>query len=272
MKDKEYYINLLETRIIDFNPYWEAPMGKTVLRENTEEAIKMLRSYFNIIKEFERILQPQKDSNPNEEEKFGGDYNSYPQAVKETIQLIIKIINDGRDLWTPTEWKGKTYNHHIQSNGHLDFENNPWFEIRWCESFLDELQEILNSEKSVKDLNKFIDDKWRLFQGYESGAYSVKFKKINKTKDGKYTFDGDMIFWSTPDSFIEGCGVVIYENRKDVPFSLLPYCEGNFKTNEEVDDFIEHHIGSDDVLQTDEEIKKEIYKVMDSYLQDCLNI
>ena len=34
MKNKEYYINLLESRIVDFNAYWEATMGETVLLEN----------------------------------------------------------------------------------------------------------------------------------------------------------------------------------------------------------------------------------------------
>ena len=34
MKNKEYYINLLESRIVDFNEYWEAPMDKTVVLEN----------------------------------------------------------------------------------------------------------------------------------------------------------------------------------------------------------------------------------------------
>ncbi len=264
MKDKEYYIDLFEKRIIDFNRYWEAPIEISLMRKDTIQAVHLLKHYFNILKEFKSILQSQNNSMDN--------YENYPVTVQETIHYIMSTISDGRDLHKPTEWKGRTYDHHIQKNGYLRFENNPWVEIHWCESFLDELQEILNSEKSVKDLNKFIDDKWRLFQGYESGAYSVKFKRINKTKDGKYTFDGDMIFWGTPDSFIEGCGVVLYDNREDLSFSLLPYCEGNFKTNEEVADFIEHHIGSDDGLQTDEEIKKEIHKVMDSYLQDCLNI
>lgn len=268
MKNKEYYIDLLESRIVDFNKYWEAPMGNTVLRENTEEAVKMLKSYFNIIKEFEKVLQSQKDVNPQEEQKFDGDYNLYPQAVKETIQSIINIISDGRDLWTPSEWKGRTYDHHICPNGHLDFENNPWAEVNWCDEFLDNLQEIINSEKNTANLNKYIDGKWRLFQGYEDGAFSVRFKKINKDKKGKYTFDGDIIAWATPDSRYEGSGIIINEDCSDMSFNELPYCDGKFESDKDLEEFIE----SAERVETNEEIKKQVHEVMDSFLEDCLEI
>lgn len=260
METKEYYIDLLESRIIDFNKYWEAPMGKTILRENTEEAVHMLKSYFNIIKEFEKVLKSKKD--------ITEDYDSYPEGVKEAIQSIIRIINDGRDLWTPTEWKGRTYNHHIQLNGHLQFENNPWLEVNWCASFLDYLEEIINSEKSTVNLNKYLDGKWRLFQGYEDGAMSICFTKFNKDKKGKYTFDGDIIFWATPDSRYEGNGIVINEDCEDIPFSELPYCNGQFKSDKELEEFIENA----EEIETDEEIKKHVHEVLDNMLENCLRI
>lgn len=267
METKKYYIDLLESRIVDFNPYWEAPMEKTLLREKTEEAVNMLKSYFNIIKEFEKVLHSQKNANQHEE-KFDGDYNSYPQAVKETIQSIINIISDGRDLWTPSEWKGRTYNHHIQPNGHLQFENDPWSEVHWCEDFLDSLTEIINSEKNTANLSKYIDRKWRLFQGYESGAWSVRFSKINKNKNGKYTFDGDMICWATPDSEYEGDGIIINANCSDISFNELPYCDGEFESDKDLEEFIE----SAEEVETDEEIKKSVHEVMDNILSNCLGI
>lgn len=264
METKEYYIDLLETRIIDFNPYWEAPMGETLLRKYTVQAVHMLKSYFNILKEFEKVLKSKKDAT--------GDYNSYPEGVKEAIQSIIGIVNDGRNLWTPTEWKGRTYNHHIQPNGHLQFENDPFKEVKWCASFLDDLEEIINSEKSTANLSKYLDGKWRLFQGYEDGAISVRFTKFNKDKKGKYTFDGDIIFWATSDSRYEGNGIMINEDCKDMPFSELPYCGGQFNSDKELAKFIENHVGSEDGLQTDEEIKEDVHRIMDEYLESCLKI
>lgn len=264
METKEYYIDLLETRIIDYNPYWEAPMVTSLLRKDTEQAVHMIRSYFNIIKEFEKIIKSKKDAI--------GDYDSYPEGVKDAIQSIIRIVNDGRDLWTPTEWKGNTYNHHIQPNGHLQFENDPWSEVYWCTPFLDGLEEIINSEKSTANLSKYLDGKWRLFQGYEDGAMSIRFTKFNKDKKGKYTFDGDIIFWATPDSRYEGNGIMINEDCENMPFNELPYCNGQFKSDKELAEFIENHVGCEDGLQTDEEIKTDVHRIMDEYLESCLRI
>lgn len=269
MESKEYYINLLESRIVDFNPYWEAPMGETFLRKDTEQVVNMLKSYFNILKEFEKVLKPTKeyDKYSEESKRFEGDYEAYPTAVQETIQSIIRIISDGRDLWTPTEWEGRTYDHHIEKNGHLGFENDPWSEVHWCEDFLDSLLEIIDSESNTSNLSKYIDGKWRLFQGYEDGAFSVRFTKINMVK-GKYTFDGDIIAWATPDSRYSGSGIIINEDCEDIPFSELPYCDGKFTSDVELSKFIE----SAEEVQTDEEIKKDVHRIMDAYLEDCLRI
>ena len=260
METKEYYIDLLETRIIDFNHYWEAPMGETLLRKYTVQAVQMLKSYFNILKEFEKVIKSKKYTI--------GDYDSYPVGVKEVIQSIIDIVNDGRNLWTPAEWKGRTYNHHIQSNGHLQFENDPWSEVYGCTPFLDHLEEIINSEKNTANLNKYLDGKWRLFQGYEDGAISVRLKKFNKDKKGKLTFDGDIIFWATPDSRYEGNGIMINEDCENMPFSELPYCDGQFESDEKLAKFIEHA----EEVETDEEIKEDIHRIMDEYLESCLKI
>lgn len=270
MEDRNYYIDLLESGIVDFNPYWESPMGETLLRKDTEQAVNMLKSYFNILKEFEKVLKPTKeyDKYVEESKKFEGDYESYPTAVKETIQSIIKIISDGRDLWTPTEWKGRIYDHHIQSNGHLQFENDPWSEVHWCEKFLDSLTEIINSEKNTVNLSKYIDGKWYLFQGYENGSMSVRFTKINKTNKGKYTFDGDIINWATVDSHYDGDGIIINNDCENVSFGKLPYCDGEFKSDKDLEEFIE----SAEEVETDEEIKEQVHETMDSFLEDLLNI
>lgn len=257
METKKYYIDLLESRIVDFNPYLEAPMEKTLLREKTEEAVDMLKSYFSMIKEFEKILKP-----------TNYDYNEYPDSVKQIIKSIIDIISDGRDLWNPIDWNGRTYDHHINENGHLGFENNPFQEVKWCEDFLDNLTEIINSEKNTANLSKYIDRKWRLFQGYESGAWSVRFSKINKNKNGKYTFDGDMICWATPDSEYEGDGIIINADCSDISFNELPYCDGEFESDKDLEEFIE----SAEEVETDEEIKKNVHEVMDNILSNCLGI
>jgi hypothetical protein len=256
MKDREYYFDLLEHRITDFNPYWEKPLGKTELRSNTKSAVESLKGYFDFLKSMEKQLKNKGVSLD--------DYNNYPNVVKESIKGIIEIISDGRDLWTPTEWQGRTYDHHIQKNGHLGFENDPWSEVKWCYSFLEDLEEILNSEKSTNDFSKYTNGKWFLFDGYENGSASVRFRKINKNKNGVYTFDGDIVWWATVDSQFEGDGVIIQTELEDVKFGVLPY----------MDDDVLH----DDIIrklescneETFEELCSSVHKCFDNYYLDQL--
>ena len=273
MKNKEYYIDLFETHFISFNEYWEDPIEHSELRDNTEETIDLIETYLKILKTKQKTL----NKNLNNME----DYNLYPASVKEAIDNIIKLVSDGRDLWHEVEYhhcKGsfinneegievtKKYDHHVAQNGHLSFENEPWIYIEGKLSQIEELREILNSEKSTVDFRKYINGKWYLFEGYENGSISVRFRKINKTKNGKYTFDGDLVNWATIDSRYDGDGIIFNTDCENVSFSELPYCDGEFENDEELMEFID----SCEQVETDEEIKKSIRDCIESYLEDLI--
>lgn len=257
MKNKEYYFDLLEHRIIDFNSYWEKPLGETKLRSDTKDSVELLKAYFKTLMTIEK--QRKKHDKPLD------DYDKYPDNVKEIIKSIIDIISDGRDLWTPTKFNDRTYDHHIETNGHLGFENDPWSEVRWCYDFLEEIEKIMNSEKKTGDFAQFIDDKWYYFDGVEEGSASVRFNKINITEKGKYTFDGDIIWWATIDSQFNGDGVIIQKDLEDISFNELPYMDDDFEDPKE---FIE--CLNNCKKETTEEIKKSVHRCFDEYYLDEL--
>lgn len=265
MENKEYYIDLLESRIISYNEYWEDTIVNSKLVTDTKESIELLKTYFNLLKTLSTSVQKTLKT-----KNLELSYDNYPNIVKETIKNIIDIVNDGRDLWHPismTNNPQKTYDHHVQKNGHLGFENNPWNDLD-CYHFLEHLEEILDSEKSTIDFQKYINGKWYYFEGYENGSISVRFTKINKTKQGFYTFDGDIISWATIDSHYDGNGVIINTDCEDVSFKELPYCRENIEDEQELIEFID----SCETIETDEEIKESVHNVMDSYLEDLLDL
>ena len=155
MENKEYYFDLFEMHFLNANPYWENPYIHTQLRVNTEETLDLLESYLKILKAKQKTY--------DKYNKNLTDYNQYTDDVKQAINNIIKLVNDGRDLWHPTKMTGtdKIYDHHINDNGHLTFENDPWSYINGKLSEIKELRKILESEKTSKqyDLNKFVNDK-----------------------------------------------------------------------------------------------------------------
>ena len=118
----------------------------------------------------------------------------------------------------------------------------------------------MNSEKKTEDFSQFIDDKWYLFEGYEGGSASVRFNKINITEKGKYTFDGDIIWWATIDSQFDGDGVIIQRDLEDISFNKLPYMDDNFEDPKE---FIKCLNNCE--KETTEEIKKSVHRCFDEY-------
>ena len=77
-----------------------------------------------------------------------------------------------------------------------------------------------------------------------------------------------MICWATPDSEYEGDGIIINADCSDISFNELPYCDGEFESDKDLEEFIE----SAEEVETDEEIQKSVHEVMDNILSNCLGI
>lgn len=273
MKTKEYYFDLFESHFISANPYWEDPFIHTQLRENTEETLDLLESYLKLLKTKKKSYEKHQKNMDN--------YDTYSDDVKQIIDNIIKLINDGRDLWHEVEYKNikkqflnpdpkpRKYSHHINKNGHLTFENEPWDYINSKLYEINKLREIIESEKVSKqfDLNKFVDNKFYYFEGYENGSASVRFHKINLNNKGRFTFDGDIINYATVDSHFDGDGIVIQSELTDIDFNELPYCDGFNKDN--IDDLIKF-ISNRETIETYNELVKSLHNTLDSYIKGCL--
>ena len=220
--------------VFNFNPYWEDDITESELVKNTLETCDLIIAYCNVIKA--------------KKNKLGKEYDDHPKDVQEAISKIISLVSDGRDLWHIVEYtnvcgnrhdilggKGpytRKFDHHVNPNGHLDFENDPMVRcediVRDCEK----LKEIINSQKETANLENFVG-KILYWENYESGSCAIKIDKINKTKDGKYTFDGILISYETVNGNCDGDGYII-SDVEDFPFKKLPYCYQDWDTDEEV--------------------------------------
>lgn len=205
---KEEHFDTMEHWIFSFNPYWEAPLGYTRLRNETEEACDELILYCTLIK--------------NKLKKYKGDkdYTKYPEEVQKLIKNVLDIVTDGRELHKEVEYEGRKYNHHCEANGYLSFENNPLGDCDSIISKCNEIKQLLQSEENTKDLNKFIG-KTLEFNHYESGSAVIHIEKINEV-DGKFSFDGDMIIYETVNGNTGGDGVLLYSDVTECAFSEIP--------------------------------------------------
>ena len=274
MESKEYYFDLFEHHIISFNEFWEDQLEKTELRNNTAEALDELESYFKLLNtQYKRLKKYNKPTN---------DYDTYPDIVKQTIDSIVNIVSDGRDLWHKVKYthcRGsfldgregledtREYDHHVQKNGHLGFENEPWGIIDSMLSDIERIREILKSESKTGNFKKFINGKWYLFEGYESGSMSVRFDKINVNKKGEFTFDGDIVNYATVDSRFDGDGIIIQTECTNVNFQELPYCDG-FSEEEAKD--LEEFLNHVETVETTEELKESLHESLDSYIEGTI--
>lgn len=207
MKNKEYYFDLFEHWLFSYNKYWEKPLGKTKLREETEEAVEELVSYCTLIRSKLKKYKGEKD------------YTKYPEDVQRLIQNVLGIVTDGRELHEEVEFEGRKYNHHCQENGYLDFENDP---VNDCGRVIEEckkLQAIIDSEKNTKDLGEFIG-KVLEFENYEDGSAVICIDKINEV-NGTFSFDGYIITYETVNGHTDADGILIQE-VEDCKFSDIP--------------------------------------------------
>lgn len=236
MRSKEKLFDLIEATVISFNDYWEDPLGKTELRDNTRDAIGLLEGYLSILDVRGKKFAADKKG------KYG--YEDYPDEVKNMLSKIVGIVNDGRDLWDgEKEWLGyrggdgvtpKKYKR-TDGNGRLRFENDPWPVTEYLKKWLSELREAVESERKTEGLSRFINDKFYCFEGYEDGTQYVRFSAINMGKDGHFEFDGDIVSFETVNGDCDGDGVIVHSGVEGVNFNELHRFRGRYNKEFEKD-------------------------------------
>jgi len=243
MKTKEELINDLQFYIINFNEYWEDPITESDLVKNTKETCEELISCCSLL-------------NTKIKKQWNKNYIDYPKLVQDTIQNIISLVSDGRDLWHKIEYKNisrsffdevngtnsnikpREYDHYVEENGHLHFENEPLVRTNDIISTCKELIEVLESTESTKNLNKY-EGKILYWENYESGSAAIRIDKLNKNKKGKFTFDGLLVTFETVNGKTDSDGVLISE-VEDFPFDEIPYCYQEWEDEDEVIESLEN--------------------------------
>lgn len=240
MKNKKSLIQDIQKWIFQFNYYWEDPVIESELVKNTLETCDLIIAYCNIIKA--------------KKSKLGKKYDEHPKDVQEAISKIISLVSDGRDLWHKVKYykiednifdpleKGqykepKEYDHHVNKTGYLDFEDTPMVRCQQIIDDCEKLKEVINSEKETKNFEKFVG-KILYWENYESGSAAIKIYKINKDKQGEYTFDGVLITYETVNGHCDGDGFIMTD-VEDYPFKKIPYCYCEWETDEDVYESLE---------------------------------
>jgi hypothetical protein len=235
MESKEKVLKDIQTWVFSFNEYWEDPVTESELIKNPIETCDLIIAYCNVIKA--------------KQKKLGKKYDEHPKDVQEAISKIISLVSDGRDLRYKVKYEHinygifdrnsepREYDHHVNKTGYLGFEDNP---MNRCEQIIREcekLKEIINSEKETKNFDKFIG-KILYWENYESGSAAIKITRIDKNKNGEYTFDGVLITYETVNGSCDGDGYIM-SDIEDYPFEKIPYCYCDWETEEEVYESLE---------------------------------
>lgn len=272
MNTKEYLIKEIQDKVLTFNEFWEDPITESALVKDTLETTETIKSYCKMLEVYHK-----------QHKNIKGDYNKYPKFVQQTIDEIINLVNDGRDLWHKVLYEhiGRTlfddcsnnkekptpreYDHHVEENGHIRFENDPFYWIsgdlgiiKYCEDLMTLLssEEKLNADVDFSEITK--SGLYYSFEGYESGSMDVRFDKIY-IKDDKVLFDGKIIYYTTYDSHTVDYPGIVVMMVDDYEINNLPYCdyedfcdeEGDYTDPKELFNFIKQH----KVLTEDELIK-----------------
>ena len=232
MESKVQLIKHLQSYILNFNEYWEDPITESELVKNTLDTAEMIKSYCVVI-----------DTYHKKNKNVYNDYDQYPKLIQQTISEIISLVSDGRDLWHKIKYEHigadpfgisitepREFDHHVQANGHLDYENDPFTRNYRIIQICNDLITICTSEKKLSDGVDFSpiikSGIFYDFEGYESGSMNVKFDKIN-INDKDILFDGRIIYYTTFDSHtVHDPGVVVMDVT-DYNISYLPYMDGD---------------------------------------------
>ena len=280
MKNKEYYFNIWTRWVWGYNDVYEAPLENYPLQDDTEDSLDMLESYCRLI-----MTEGKRRKKYNKE----NSYELFSPSIQDAIQQVINIMCDGRELHDVVDVNNpnlpiKKFDHHLDKNGKLPFENDPFCTCQLIVNDIPAVKEIIKSVKETVNFEQFYNGMWYYFEGYESGSVAIKFTKINKTAKGEYTFDGDVIFFETIEGRCYGNGIILNSGVTDMSFDRVPYCLMEYWDDEE--DTIENqlinfirvdHECIDGKIEyrkkmTDEKMRKYVIEHMSSLLSQTFDI
>jgi len=280
MNNKEYLIKEIQNHVISFNEFWEDPITESALVKNTLETAESIKSYCEMLEVYHK-----------QHKNVKRNYNEYPKFIQQTIDEIVSLVNDGRDLHHKVLYEhiGKTlfdekiesreFDHYVEGNGYIKFENDPfrWINgdlgvIKYCDDLITLLssEEKMNKEVDFSEItnsNLFYD-----FEGYESGSMQVKFDKIfikNDGREDRVLFDGEIVYYTTDDSHTIDYPGIITIDAENYDITKLPYCDEDdfYNENDEIDykmlfEFIKEHKSL-----TREQVIKEAQKAIENYIK-----
>lgn len=280
MNTKEYLIKEIQSHVISFNEFWEDPITESALVKNTLETAESIKSYCEMLEVYHK-----------QHKKVKHDYNEYPKFIQQTIDEIVSLVNDDRDLHHKVLYEhiGKTlfdekiesreFDHYVEKNGHIKFENDPFYwisgdlgVIKYCDDLITLLssEEKMNKEVDFSEITKsklFYD-----FEGYEDGSMQVKFDKIFIKMDGKENrvlFDGEIVYYTTDDSHTVDYPGIVTIDAENYDITKLPYCDEDDFYDEEGDidckmlfEFIKKH-----KALTREQVIKEAQQAIENYIK-----
>lgn len=280
MKNKEYYFDIWTHWVWSYNYVYEAPLEHYPLKDDTEDSLDMLESYCRLI-----ITEGKR----RKKNKLENTYENFSPSIQDAIQQVINLMCDGRELHDVVEINNpdlplKKFDHHLDKNGKLQFENDPFDTCKHIFDDIPEVREIVKSAKETASFEQFYDGKWYYFEGYESGSMAIKFSKINKNAKGEYTFDGDVIFYETVNGRCDGDGIILNDDVTDISFAEIPYCyiedwydEEDTIENQLIDFIKVQHRWTDGKIDyrkvmTDEEMHEDVMENMEALLEQTFNI
>ena len=232
MESKEKLIKDIQFYVLNFNPYWEDPITESELVKNTIDAAESIKSYCEVLRAYHKKNKGVKD-----------DYDKYPKIIQNTISEIVSLVSDGRDLWHKVKYEHiapdpfgigtnspKEYDHHVQKNGHLDYENDPFFRItdivENCNLLIDQIESENRLAKGA-DFSEITDGKhYYEFIGYENGSMDVRFDKI-MVMNNSILFDGRIVYFTTYDSHTVCFPGAVVMDVDNYDISNLPYMDGD---------------------------------------------
>ena len=280
MKTINYYLDTWTHWVWSYNDVYEDKLEHCPIIDDPISALSLMDSYCRI------IIEEGKRLKRNGVKEYS--YEDFSPMLQEAIQNVIKLISDGRDMHLTVDVSHlgmplTKFNHHLQSNGYLQFENDPFDIANRILIEIPKVREIIESEKATVNFEQFYNDKWYYFEGYESGSMAIKFSKINKNSKDEYTFDGDVIFYETVNGRCDGDGIILNNDVTNIPFAEIPYCYIEDWDDEE--DTIENqlikfitidHEFDDKIIYrkvlTDEEMHKDVIENMEALLEQTFNI
>ena len=259
MAPKSSYIKDIQQTVINFNEFWENPITESELCKEPKKNAKLIMSYC-------RLLQTMAENN-----EYGTDYNEFPSDVQDIIEKIINIVSDRRDLRHKVAYSNicpddpleqgkygtREFDHHVQKNGRLSFENNCFSRVNELIRDCEELIECCESEENTADLKQY-EDKILEWVHDESGSYVIRIDKINQNKKGQFTFDGAIMYYATIDSRFDLDGI-LFEEAEDYPFSELPFFD-ECQTSRGLSEYLDS--GTEKKMK---EVHEEMHRAMDSY-------